>query len=308
MEKIVKKSAKTQKIKDTSSIALRNVKKEKYIKNIKKKKDKLKFNHNYNITLNFNNYPGHNHNQKQKKEDGIKTKSKEIIDYIDEELNNLSYKLALKYDKRTYFEYYLSLIKTKHIFIFSFCYNKDYNSKIIKIDLFLMNFIMNYTINALFFNDETMHKIYIDQCSFNFIYQLPQIIYSTLISAGLSIPLEYSALSDISILELTKIKRKSNLYQRINEIKQTINIKIIIYFIISCIFLFCFWYYLSMFGAVYRNTQYHLIKDTIISFCLSLIYPFFIYLIPGIFRIPALSDSKNKRKCLYNIGLIFQMI
>jgi len=161
MEKIVKKSTKTQKIKDTSSIALRNIKKEKYIKNIKKKKDKLKFNHNYNITLNFNNYRDHNHNQKQKKEDDVKTKSKEIIDYIDEELNNLSYKSALKYDKRTYFEYYLSLIKTKHIFIFSFCYNKDYNSKIIKIDLFFMNFIMNYTINALFFNDETMHKIYI---------------------------------------------------------------------------------------------------------------------------------------------------
>ena len=213
-------------------------------------------------------------------------------------LNNLSYKLALKYDKRTYFEYYLSLIKTKHIFIFSFFYNKDYNSKIIKIDLFFMNFIMNYTINALFFNDETMHKIYIDQGSFNFIYQLSQIIYSTLISAGLSIPLELSALSDISILELSKIKRKSNLYQRINEIKRTINIKIVLYFIISCIFLFCFWYYLSMFGAVYRNTQYHLIKDTMISFCLSLIYPFFIYLIPGIFRIPALSDSKNKKKIL----------
>ena len=183
-----------------------------------------------------------------------------------------------------------------------------YNSQIIKIDLFFMNFIMNYTINALFFNDETMYKIYIDQGSFNIIYQLPQIIYSTLISTGLSIPLELCALSESSILELKKIKRKSNLNKKLNHLKMTINIKIVLYFILSFIFLCSFWYYLSMFGAIYRNTQYHLIKDTLISFCLSLIYPFFIYLIPGIFRISSLSNINNKRKCLYNISLLFQKI
>ena len=49
------------------------------------------------------------------------------MEYNDEEKNNLNYELALRYDKRTYFEYYLSLLKTKHPFIFSFCYSKDYN-------------------------------------------------------------------------------------------------------------------------------------------------------------------------------------
>ena len=34
---------------------------------------------------------------------------------------------ALKIDKRTYLQYYLSLIKTKHPFIFPFCQKKDYN-------------------------------------------------------------------------------------------------------------------------------------------------------------------------------------
>ena len=100
------------------------------------------------------------------------------MDYNEEELNNLPYKLALKFDKRTYWEYYISLLKTKHIIIFTFCYNKDYNSKIIKIDLFFISFILSYTINALFYSDSTMHKIYEDQGSYNFVYQLPQIIYS----------------------------------------------------------------------------------------------------------------------------------
>ena len=63
-----------------------------------------------------------------------------------------------------------------------------------------------------------------------------------------------------------------------------------------------------MFCAIYRNTQYHLIKDTLISFGSSLISPFGIYLLPGIFRIPSLSNPKNKRKYLYNISLLLQML
>jgi len=56
-------------------------------------------------------------NKKDKEQEIIK-KSKKIMEYTDEEKNNLKYELALKYDKRTYIQYYLSLLKTRHIFIF----------------------------------------------------------------------------------------------------------------------------------------------------------------------------------------------
>ena len=77
-------------------------------------------------------------------------KIKNTMEFIDDEINNLSYDLALKYDKRTYLNYYCSLLRTKHIFIFSFFNKRDYNSRIIKIDLFFISFAMNFTINALF--------------------------------------------------------------------------------------------------------------------------------------------------------------
>ena len=304
VEKEIRKRSKKKKTKKISSLHIKKEKNNKCLRNQKKNKDKIKFNHNYNATLNLT----HFNTKKNKKEEIVVTQSKEILDYNDEELNNLSYNLALKLDKRTYLDYYLSLIKTKNIFIFSFCYNKDYNSKIIKINLFFMNFMINYTINALFFNDETMHKIYVDEGSFDFIYQLPQIIYSNLISAGLSIPLEFFALTESDIIELKRTKQKPNLNKRVNKLKRVINTKNIFYFIISFIFLCCFWYYLCMFCAVYRNTQYHLIKDTLMSFGLSFINPFFIYLIPGIFRIASLSNIKNKRKYLYKLSQVFQMI
>ena len=63
-----------------------------------------------------------------------------------------------------------------------------------------------------------------------------------------------------------------------------------------------------MFCVIYRNTQIHLLKDTLLSFGISLIFPFFIYLVPGFLRIYSLSDNKNKREYLYNFSKLFQSI
>ena len=49
-------------------------------------------------------------------------------------------------------------------------------------------------------------------------------------------------------------------------------------------------------------TQIHLIKDTIISLITSLLLPFGLFLIPGIFRIPALKEEKQNLKCLYKFS------
>ena len=230
--------------------------------------------------------------------------------YNDIELNLLVYKLALKYDKRTFCEYYISLIKTKHNLIFSFFYNSDYNSRIIKIDLFVINFVIYFTVNAFFFDDNTMHKIYVDNGNFNFIYQLPQIIYSSLISSVLDTVLKLFALSDDYILNLKKDKNDKNLERRNTELNKKLKIIFLLFFIISSIFLLFFWYYISMFCTIYKDTQIHLIKDTLISFGLSLLYPFGIYLLPGCFRIPALLDksNNNKNEYLYKISKFIQMV
>ena len=53
-----------------------------------------------------------------------------------------------------------------------------------------------------------MHQIYEDKGKFQFLYQLPQIIYSSLISSALNILLKLLALSGNYILELKKKKNK----------------------------------------------------------------------------------------------------
>ena len=139
-----------------------------------------------------------------------------------------------------------------------------------------------------------MHKIYEDKGKFNFLYQLPKIIYSSLISFVLNMLLKLLALSESDILGFKGNKNDKNVEQRSTDLNNKLHIKFVVYFIISSVFVLFFWPYISMFCAIYQNTQIHLIKDTLISFGLSLLYPFGICLLPGLFRIPSLSDKKIK--------------
>ena len=249
-------------------------------------------------------------NIKLKKNDTeeIINKTEKIMKLTKQEMNELPYKIALKIDKRTYCQYYISLLITKHNLISSFYNNDDYNPKIIKINLFFLNFTISYIVNALFFTDNTMHKIYEDEDTFDVVYQIPKIVYSSLISAALNKILKLLALSNESILNLKANKSKKDIISRGAILNRNIKIKFILYFIISFIFLIFFWYYISMFCVIYRNTQIYLIKDTLISFGISFISPFGIYLLPGIFRLLALSNPQSNRNCLYTFSKFLQII
>ena len=222
----------------------------------------------------------------------------------DFELNSLNYLEAIKLDHRNYCEYYISLIKYNHPILFSFAPYDDYNSKIIKIFLFFFSFCLDFTINALFFTDETMHKIYQDKGKFDFLYQIPQIIYSTLISKFIDTFIRFFALSQDDIIEFkrVKVRDKKNMEKRHKKLLRNLIIKFILFFLFAFVIILCSGYYLSCFCGIYMNTQIHLIKDSMISLIISLLIPFIFYLVPGIFRISALRNDKPNRIMLYKVS------
>ena len=238
-------------------------------------------------------------------------KAKEYMN--DYEINSLSYKEAKKLDDRTFLEYYLSIIRTKHLIAFTFIIKTDYNSRLIKIISFFTSFALYYAIKALFFNDSVMHVIYLNNGVYDFIYQLPQIIYSTIISAIIGLILSQLSLTQAYIVEIKNLKKNrdkdSNEYKKeFIKFMKLIKIKFMLFFIINFILLFLFWYYLSCFCAVYKNTQVYLIKDVLISFGISLIYPFCINLFPAILRLYSLKDKTKDHKYIYFISKILQLI
>ena len=291
IENIKKNNIQTKVTSVSKAIPIKNIKKVKEAnlikknKNKNKKKRKIKNKENSSSLLRFNKSNNNIiNNNKNKNKNTIDT----LNNYVDFEINSFSYEKASKLDRRTYFQYYISLLKVNHSLIFSFYLSNDYNSKIIKICLFLFSFSVFYCINALFFNDKTMNKIYEDEGIFNFVYFLPQMIYSTIISVTINSIIRFLSLTEKNIIEIKNNKNE----KKTEKIKKCLKIKFILFFSLSLLFLFVFWYYISCFCAVYKKTQLYLLKDTLISFSLSMVYPFIIYLIPGLCRIPSLKYPK----------------
>ena len=295
---------------------------------IKKNKNKISKNININfnmkINMNINNNKDGKIDEKLKIEEDNEEKEDKILyfqyclNYLpdeerekyfyEDELNQMDYIFAVEIDKRDFTQYYFSLLKKKQLLLFTFFNKDDYNIYINKISLFICSFSVYFMINAFFFNDETMHEIYKQNGNYNFIYQIPQIVYSTIISSVINVILKGLSLSQNGVLKIKQMPEVNKMIQKSFIMIKFFKLKMVIFNLLGFIILGFACYYITMFCAVYTNTQIHLLKDTFSSFCLSLLYPFGLYLIPGILRIPSLRSSKKDKFCLYKISQLFTII
>ena len=219
--------------------------------------------------------------------------------YNDYEINDLDYEEALKHDKRTFFQRFKSQIKMSFLPAFTFFMNDDYNSSEVIISLFLFGLSLDFAVRALFFNDSTMHKIYKDKGTYNFLYQIPIIIYPLLISFAITKVIKIFSDSETEIaraLKNEKRESKMKVNEKINELMISFKRKFSFFFILLILFNFLFWYYSSSFCAVFKNTQITLIKDTVIGYGESLLFT--IFAISFFCSIKFLLLKKNC-KCLY---------
>ena len=229
----------------------------------------------------------------------------DIIKYKDCELNSFDFKMAIKYDKRTFFKYYLSLLLSKHVILFSFYPIDDYNIKIIKVSLFFLSFDLYFAVNTLFFNHPEIHHIYKKGGIYNISYFILNILYSFIISYSFITLIRYYSLSERYLI---KIKNEKNLFKvndMVQSTKRCLIIKYIVFYALSFIFLLFLWFYLSSFCAIFQNCQIIIIKNTFMSFGISVFLPFIYNLFSSIIRIYSL---KNSSECVYKFSKIIQLV
>jgi hypothetical protein len=224
--------------------------------------------------------------------------SKENLDNY--ELNNLEYEEAIKLDKRNFFRIYWSFLEREHLIFFSFFKRNDHNITIVKYSRFIFLVCTDMAFNVFFFSDETMHKMYLDYGKYNFVQQIPQIIYSTLVSQILEVFLCFLSLTDKYFYEIKEIKIKS--INKILQILRCIQFKVSSFFLFTGLMFLFYWYIVTCFCAVYENTQMAFIKDSFSSFGLGLLYPFILYLFPTILRIIALRCNKSNLVFVYKLS------
>ena len=156
---------------------------------------------------------------------------------------------------------------------------------IIKLCIFSLSFSIYYAVNFAFFDDKILHEIYAIGGKYDFMYFLPKITISFAISYVITNIIKYIFLSERNIFEIRIQPTYSLAYDISLKEKRNLVIKYTIFFILGIIFLAFFWMLLSSFGAVYQNTQIFIFKNALISFSMSLCFPFIIIIFPAIFRI-----------------------
>ena len=202
------------------------------------------------------------------------------------ELNNLEYDEAIILDKRNFFQIYWSILKREHLILFTFCHWNDYNLYYVKFAKFFFLIATDMAMNVFFFSDETMNKLYLSYGKYDFVQQIPQIIYSKICSNFIEVFLCFLSLTDKHYYQIKSLS-KSEKY-KIFEIIKCFRIKLIIFFLFTFILFLFYWYLVTAFCAVYENTQIVYIKDFLMSFVLGIFEPLIIYIFPAFFRLLAL--------------------
>ena len=229
--------------------------------------------------------------------------------FLDCEMNSFDYSEALSYDNRTCFQYYCSLLKAKQPILFAFCPNDDYNSRLIKIGIFILSFNIHYATNFVYFlNEKIIHKIFEDNGKYDIKFFLPYIVVTFVISHFITIFIKLIFLTDSNIIEIKKQKDFMLAEEAVSTTRKKIILKYIIFYIIGISFHLFFWYFLSSFSNVYKNTQVFVLENALLAYIISLIYPFIFNIIPCILRMCSLSGRAKNHYIIYNISKLFQFL
>ena len=239
--------------------------------------------------------------------DGKKSNTPEIYERTVDEINELPLKDAKENDKRGFCRYYWDILKFSHIILNLILRWDDFNIFTVKLGLLFMTFPINLTFNIFFFTNKKMKINYANAMKDISLFwsNIANSVYSSILSNALLIILKFICLSHNSIRSLKKID-DINLAQKKSEgVLRCIKARIIIYYILSFIFLIIFGYYILCFCSVFENTQIELVRSTFTSWLISLLYPFIICFFTSIIR--ALSFKCNSQ-CLHFVKRIMQML
>jgi len=206
----------------------------------------------------------------------------ELADSLDIDL--FDYESAIAKDQRSMCQIYFSIIQKRLIYIYAF--KNDHNLKILKISLIIFNLINCYAVNLFFFNDDIIHKIYIDKGNYNSSFQMKYILLSSLICCIFLYIGKFIFIFKNSPIQILQF------------------IKCVDFSLILLILLFLFyWLYIGSFSCTYINTQKHLSINFILTFIFCIIYECILTLISTILR--KISLVKKTLPITYNISILF---
>ena len=239
-------------------------------------------------------FDNNNNNNKYKLNKSLTLNYKKHEKYFNEYLatpfDAMEYDDAIEKDNRKFCEYFSETVKDKQVLSNTFCSKEDLKPRSIKIILLILNIILYFSINGLFFSEDYISEVYHLKGEEKFFTFFPRSInrffYTTLVSIIIGF------IVDCFFIEEKKIKRalirekdnKENIKAEIIMIMKEIKNRYLSFIIVVFIILIICFYYLLCFNYVYPYIQYEWIKSSITIFIIIQILSIFACLLETILR------------------------
>lgn len=222
------------------------------------------------------------------------TKSSNTFDTLQTHqiLDFLSLQYAVSLEKRSFCALYLLRLKRGHPLYLMIKERKPFYFRNITISLFIFHISSDCFLNALFYTDSYIISNY--NMGNNMFREIPRSIFTMLISLLLNIICGIFGKSEIKIRKRNKIEDTATYNKKyLNRMTKVRNSHTVFYIIVFVLSLF-YWYYVSLFCAVYQYSQVNWLVGTVISTCLGLIMPFILCLISVLFRLKGIENRSER--------------
>lgn len=219
------------------------------------------------------------------------------------EINNIPFIQALRIDKRSFLQIFISILFHKIEFINMIYYKNDIVHLSLPISIYISSLLMDLTLNCLLYTDDEISEKYHNDGKLEFVTSLTLSLLSNIISAIIiyiiSKLTEFSAILELIIRDVSD---QSNYYSNIVKFKKYFKLKLTFFFIIQFILNFLMFYYMSVFCAVYNKTQGSILINYLYGILESFLFSIGIALVTTIIRFLSI---KYKWKSIYNASKYF---
>ena len=193
----------------------------------------------------------------------------DIDEYLKTDFDDMEFEDALKYDNRSFCEYYCDRFRENQIIMDTFFNPETLKPMTIKIIILLLNIILYFFINGLFFSEDYVSDLFNSnekEKFFSFFPRsIPRFIYTLIVGVIIGIIIDFIAVDEKKVKRLFLREKKNTLQIRYemsvitNDIKRNYLILMIICLVIDLIF----FYYANCFNNVYPNLKKEWIKSSI---------------------------------------------
>ena len=191
-------------------------------------------------------------------------------EYLATSPDEMPYDDAIVLEKRKFQEHFLECLKEKQIIANTFLAKDELKPRSIKIMVLILNFILYFVVNGLFFSESVISELYeVDDDEEHFFSYFPRsigrIIYCTIVSVVIGMITDFFFVQQIKLkgIFIREKEDKKILKEKIVELINDIKKRNFAFIITASIILLFSFFYLLCFNYVYPYSQIEWIKSSI---------------------------------------------